>query len=273
MSTRSLTSKNNPLIKTIRQVATQARRAPKDLVLAEGVRALEEVMRARLEISAVLIADRFGSSDRERALRESLLRSDIRVYHVPDAALRQLSEVRTSQGILAAVRIPVRQLSDSILPGRPFLICAAGIQDPGNLGALIRTADAAGVSLVCSLAGTVSARNPKTVRASAGAIFRIPFVERLSPSEFVEFCRRNSILLLSSSAQGGTCYFREDLTGPCAILFGNEGSGIDESPWAAGVRRVHIPMAPGAESLNVAMAGAILMFEARRQRSSRHPRA
>jgi TrmH family RNA methyltransferase len=273
MSTRSLTSKNNPLIKTIRLVAAQARRAPKDLILAEGVRALEEVIRARLEIEAVLISDRFANSDRERALRESLLRAGVRVYHVPDAIFRPLSEVQTSQGILAVVRIPVKKLSDSILPDRPLLLCAAGIQDPGNLGTLIRTAAAAGVSLVCSLAGTVSARNPKTVRASAGAIFRIPVVEQLSPPEFIEFCHRNSILLLNSSAQSGTCYFQEDLTGPCAILLGNEGSGIDKSAWAAGGRRVHIPMAPGVESLNVAMAGAILMFEALRQRSRRHSRA
>jgi TrmH family RNA methyltransferase len=271
MSTRSLTSKNNPLIKTIRLLATQARRAPEDLILAEGVRALEEVISAKLETAAVLTSDPFGNSDREVALRESLLRAGHRVYHVPSTLFRPLSEVRSSQGILAVVRVPVRRLGDAVLPDRPLVLCAAGVQDPGNLGTLIRTAAAAGAALVCSLAGTTSARNPKTVRSSAGAIFRIPVVEGVSPAEFLEFCNRNSILVLGSSAHGGICYFRQDMTGPCAILLGNEGGGIDDRKWAAGVQWLHIPMAPGVESLNVAMAGAVLMFEALRQRSNRNP--
>jgi TrmH family RNA methyltransferase len=271
MSTRSLTSRNNPLIKTIRLLAAQARRAPEDLTLAEGVRCLEEVLRSRFEIETVLVSDKFGSSERELGLSEALLRAGSKVYQVPDALFGSLSDVRASQGILALVRMPARKLITDLATDRPLIICAAGIQDPGNLGTVIRAAAAAGASMVCTLPGTVSVRNPKTVRASAGAVFHIPFVEELHPTEFLEFCRRRSISVLRASAHDGNCYYREDLTGPCAILLGNEGTGIDQTAWAAGLRSVHIPMAPGAESLNVAVAGAILMFEAFRQRSSRPP--
>jgi len=269
MSTRSLTSKNNPVVKTVRLLATQARRAPAELTLVEGVRSVEEVLRANIEISTVLISDNFGDSERGLRLREVLVQSGLKIYQIPEALFRSLSDVKASQGILALVRIPARKLITDLAADRPLLLCAAGIQDPGNLGTLIRAAAAAGASMVCTLSGTVSVRNPKTVRASAGAVFHIPFIEELAPEGFLEFCRRRSIPVLRSSAHEGNCYFREDLTGPCAILLGNEGSGVDRAAWAAGLRSVHIPMAPGAESLNVAVAGAILMFEALRQRTSR----
>ncbi len=266
MPIRSLTSKSNRLIKKIRLVAQQARKAPVDLLLAEGIRALEEAVGAGLEIEAVLISDRYGSTDREQSLLESLLRASSNTCRVPDPVFSHLSGVQAPQGILALVRVQVLQLADMSLPDRPLVLCACGIQDPGNLGTLIRSAAAAGTALVCSLAGTVSARNPKAIRASAGALFRMPVVEQVSAQEFLEFCRRHSLPLLRSSARTGICYFNADLAQPCAILLGNEGSGLDESAWA-GVPGVRIPMTPGVESLNVAAAGAILLFEARRQRS------
>ena len=268
MPIRSLTSKTNPIIRTIRLVADQSRRAPQDLVLAEGTRALAEALDAKLEIEAVLLSEQFDMSVRNQVLLEEILRSSMSVYRAPDAVFRHLSAVQAPQGILALVRIPVIPLEEVILPDRPLILCACAIQDPGNLGTLIRTADAAGASLVCSLSGTVSARNPKTVRASAGALFRLPVVEQIAAPDFLDYCARRSISLLSSSARGATTYFETDLARPCALLLGNEGSGIDETIWA-GVPCVCIPMAPGVESLNVAAAGAILLFEALRQRTMR----
>ncbi len=269
MPIRSLTSKTIPIIRTIRLVADQSRRAPHDLVLAEGTRALEEALDAKLEIEAVLLSEQFGVSDRNQVLLDAILRSSMSVYRAPDAVFRHLSAVQTPQGILALVRIPVILLEEVILPDRPLILCACAIQDPGNLGTLIRTAAAAGASLVCSLSGTVSARNPKTVRASAGALFHLPVVEQIAAPDFLDYCTRRSISLLSSSARGGTPYCETDLARPCALLLGNEGSGIDATLWA-GVPCVRIPMAPGVESLNVAAAGAILLFEALRQRTMRH---
>ncbi len=266
MSIRTLTSPSNPLLRTIRLAAGQARRAPAELVVVEGVRALEEAVKAGLEINAAVITAHYGHSERESELLRRLQDLSADVCVVPESVFSRLSSVQSPQGILALVRLPVAPLGAAALPGNPLLLCASGIQDPGNLGTLIRTADAAGASLVCTLTGTVSCRNPKTIRASAGTMFRVPVAEHVPPPEFLEFCRRHSITVLCASADGGSSCFDTDFSKPCAILVGNEGSGIDRG-LISGMISVRVPMNPAVESLNVAIAGAVLLFEAFRQRS------
>ncbi len=267
MPNRTLTSRANPLARLIKLVADQARRAPADLVLVEGVRALREALAARLAFEAVVITDQYGSSERELALLDDLERLPAKVYRASESLLRQLSDVQAPQGILALVRSPLCALEEVTLPELPLVLCACSIQDPGNLGTLIRTAAAAGASLVCCLTGTVSARNPKTIRASAGAVFHLTVVEKVSAPRFLEYCSRHRLTVLYASAHDGSSCYRVDLARPCAILLGNEGSGIDAT-LRSGLTAVRIPMRPGIESLNVAAAGAVLLFEAQRQRSA-----
>jgi len=266
MPIRTLTSKSNPLVRTIRLVAGQARRAPADLVVAEGVRALEEALAAGLDIEAVIVTERYGKSERETDLLGRVRQLSSVVCRAPEDIFGRLSSVQTPQGILALVRLPVLKIAAVVLPETPLLLCACGIQDPGNLGALIRSAAAAGASFACSLAGTVSARNPKALRASAGAIFRLPVVEGVAAAEFLAFCRQKSISLFCATARGGASCFETDFRQPCAILLGNEGAGVDDS-LRSGLPGVSIPMNTAVESLNVAAAGAVLLFEASRQRA------
>ncbi len=266
MPIRKLTSQSNPLVKKFQLVAERARRAPADLVVAEGIRSLEEALFTGLEIEAVIVTDRYGKLDRELVLLEHLRKRPADICSVPESLFCRLSSVQTPQGIIGLVRLPVRKLAATALPETPLLLCACGIQDPGNLGTLIRTSAAAGASLVCTLEETVSARNPKAIRASAGAIFRLPVVERVPVAEFLDFCRRKSVSVLCAVARGGSSCFETDFARSCAILLGNEGGGIDETV-RFGLPEVHVPMHPGVESLNVAAAGAILLFEAFRQRS------
>ncbi len=271
MPIRTLTSPSNPLLRTIRLVAEQARRAPAELVVAEGVRTLEEALNAGLEIRAAVISERCGHSERESELLSHLQDLPADLCVVPESIFSRLSSVQSPQGILALVRLPVLPLTAAALTKNPLLLCACGIQDPGNLGTLIRTADAAGASLVCALAGTVSCRNPKTIRASAGAVFRVPVAEHVPPQEFLAYCRSRSIAVLRALADGGLSCFETDFSKPCAILLGNEGSGIDPVLFP-GTISVRVPMNPAAESLNVAVAGAVLLFEAFRQRSLQYTR-
>jgi TrmH family RNA methyltransferase len=147
----------------------------------------------------------------------------------------------------------------------PLVLYACGIQDPGNLGTLIRTAAAAGAHMVCTSKGTVSARNPKAVRSSAGAIFHLSIVEHADASEFRRFCEHHTIRLYRTHAREGTHYTEANLKSPCAVLLGNEGSGMDEKEFSD-CPTIRIPMAEGIESLNVAIAGAVILFEASRQR-------
>lgn len=267
MNIPTLTSKDNPLVRTMRLVAAQTRRAPPDLVLAEGLRVLEEAARGGSVPEAVLITEDFGQDPRERSLLGTWITKNVPVRRAATSLLKGLSNVNTSQGALALVRVPRQTLEDVSQPRDPLILCLCGVQDPGNVGTLIRSACAAGAACVCCLAGTVSARNPKTVRASAGSFFRIPVVEGLLAADFFEYCRTRRISMVQANARAGTPGWEVDLRGPSALLLGNETRGVSESEWAS-IPSVHVPMRAGVESLNVAVAGAILLFESFRQRST-----
>lgn len=267
MSIVRLTSKDSPLIKMIRLVASQARRAPSDLVLVEGLRSLEEAASAGCPIEAVLLSASFGADLREKQLLEAWASAGVRLYRAADSLISGLSDVRAPQGALALVRAPELRLKDVRLLYNPLILCACAVQDPGNLGTLIRAAAGAAAAMVCTTPGTVSARNPKAVRASAGTCFRIPVVERVPPREFLSYCREHEARVWRTDAHAGIACFEADLRSPAAILLGNEAQGISQPEWGT-VPSIHIPMAPGVESLNVGTAGAILLFEAYRQRST-----
>ena len=226
---------------------------------------LEEINKSNCSIEAVVISERFGDSGEEQDLLKVWLSRNVRIYKVNAALFMSLSDVKTPQGAVALVRIPELVLEKTPSQRNALVLFACGIQDPGNLGTLIRAAAAAGATLVCTSKGTVSVRNPKTIRASAGAIFRIPVVEHAEISAFLRYCELHSIRAFRTDVCEGLPYTQTDLASPCAIVLGNEGSGIEQEQ-SVQLPAVQIPMAEGIESLNVAMAGAILLYEARRQR-------
>jgi len=265
MSIARLTSKDNPVLKSIRLVSSQSRRAPPDLVLVEGIRILREAIDAGCAIPIAVLSERCGAGHDEQRLLAALSEMRTRLYRAPDALFRATSGVQAPQGALALASVPRDHLPAAPGAGIPLILCACQIQDPGNLGTLIRTSAAAGTSMVCCTTDTVSARNPKSIRASAGAFFRLPVVEGLSPTEFAAYCNQQKIRLYRADARAKLVYLKADLVRPCAILVGNEGQGIAETDWPD-AQAISIPMATGVESLNVAVAGAILLFEARRQR-------
>jgi TrmH family RNA methyltransferase len=265
MTFPQLTSKDNPLIKTIRRASLGSRRAPGQLVVAEGIRVLEEVNKAGCEVEAVVFSERFGATEREKCLLEIWCTRGVRIYKTKEALFKSISSVDTPQGAVALVRAPELAL-DRAQPGADALVLfACGIQDPGNLGTLIRTAAAAGTSLMCTTRGTVSARNPKVLRSSAGMFFHLPLVEHVEAFDFQSYCAFHAIRIYRTDAREGVPYTEADMRSPCAILLGNEGSGMVDEEFA-GFPAIRIPMAQGVESLNVAMAGAVILFEASRQR-------
>lgn len=265
MAVPRLTNKDNSLLKTIRLVSSGSRRAPKELVVAEGVRVLEEVNRAGCRIEAVVFSEQFGDTERETDLLRTWFSKGTRLFKTDGKLFKSVSSVRMPQGALALVEVRERSLSEIDPSQNPLVVYACGIQDPGNLGTLIRAAAAAGATLICTTKGTVSAKNPKAIRASAGAFFQLPTIERVEPSAFRSYCDRCSIHPYRADAREGTPYTQVDLQSPAALLLGNEGSGLAEKELMA-FPAIRIPMSKGVESLNVAAAGAILLFEAARQR-------
>ena len=266
MSSSVIRSKDNPLVRTFRLVAAQARRAPADLVLAEGIRVLEEATHSHCRIEAALASESFGSHPREKALLAAWQSRGVAMHRAADAVLKVLSEVAAMQGALALVRVPARSLKDMPVCTRPLILCLCEIRDPGNLGALLRSARAAGATWAASTCGSVSAGNPKAVRAGAGSTFHLPLLEGLQPAALIDYCSSREIPVYRADAGRGTPCWEVDLRGAAALLLGNEARGLGGDFWS-GIPAIRIPMATGAESLNVAAAGAVLLFEARRQRS------
>jgi RNA methyltransferase, TrmH family len=268
MTISQLTSRNNPLLKTIRRVSSGARRAPDNLVVAEGIRVLEEVQRCGCEVMAAVISEEFGHSGREKDLLDFWISRNVRISRADSKLFLSISEVQAPQGALALVNTATLDLADAPASQNALILSACGIQDPGNLGTLIRTSAAAGVTMVCTSKGTVSARNSKAIRASAGAFFRMPVIEHVEISDFLRYAEQHRVRLYRTDVREGLAHTEADLGSPCAILLGNEGSGIS-SGVLEDIPALHIPMAEGIESLNVATAGAIILFEAARQRIGR----
>jgi RNA methyltransferase, TrmH family len=265
MTVSLLTSKYNPLLKTIRLITSGSRGAPEELAVAEGIRVLEEVTRLGCEMKAVVFAEHFGDDAREQKLLAAWLSKGIPAYKTGEKLFQSVSCVKAPQGAIALIQIPKFSLNHIVPSKNALILFACEIQDPGNLGTLIRTAAAAGASLACTSRGTVSARNPKAIRSSAGAFFRLPLVEHVEPNDFRDYCDLHSIQPYRTDTHEGILYTEADLRSPCAILVGNEGSGMTKEAFAE-FPAIHIPMDEGVESLNVAIAGAILLFESFRQR-------
>lgn len=186
----------------------------------------------------------------------------MRTFALAPGVLERVADAVTPQGVLAAARLPVASL-EAVRPGTVLVLC--DLRDPGNVGTLIRTADATGAAGVVLAGPGVDPTNPKALRASAGSIFHVPVVVA-GLDEALWDLRAKGATLLASVARGGQDPCASDLAGPCALLIGNEATGLAEDVVARCDGTLTIPMAGRAESLNAAMAGAMLAYEAMVQR-------
>lgn len=234
-------------------------------MLAEGLYVIEEAAASGHEIEALLVGKGFGLAGRENALLDRMAVQRVRVCRVSDDLLGTLSGVLSPQGAIALVRVAPVRIADVSLGPRPVILGACGVQDPGNLGTLLRTAAAFGATMVCATRGSVSPRNVKCVRSSAGAYFKIPFVENLRPADLLSFLDTRGIVAFRADARERRTPREIDLRGPLALLLGNESRGIPSSEFC-NLPAVGIPMAAEVDSLNVAIAGGILLYETFRQR-------
>ncbi len=176
-----------------------------------------------------------------------------------------LEEIYMPQGVLCLARMPRYSMED-LLTGCPLLLLLENIQDPGNLGTMFRTAEAAGAAGILMNKGTADLFNPKTVRSTMSAVFRVPFLVTEDFCAGLEQLRSRGLRIFAAHLAGQDNYDRADYTGPCGILIGNEGRGLTEEAAALATDLIRIPMHGRIESLNAAMAAGILMYEADRQR-------
>jgi len=256
----TITSRTNGRVKELRAAFSGQASQPGEMVAIEGEHLIAEALRSGLTLDTVYLRE--GS---ERVLQRAALaglRAENWVVLSVDA-FDSAAGTASPQGLAATLAIPhVGPLEEQASAG--MLLVLEDLQDPGNLGTLLRSAEAFGVRRVYATPATVRAWNPKAVRASAGSVFRIPVrVARLA--EIATELKRGGVRLVAAVAggEGAAAVMDADLVAPCALMIGNEGAGLSGEALAAAQARVHIPCA--VESLNAAIAGSMLLYEAARQ--------
>lgn len=262
---RKLGGRHHPLAKRVRRMLRSGELFDGSAVLLETPRMIEDAVAGGVPISALLV--RSNAKVRFGGLVERLP-SATALYEVAPAVLGSLVTTETSPGLLALAEPPSWRERD-LFPSRApaLLLVLAGLQDPGNLGMILRAAEAFGVTGVLLPPGAVSPYNAKAIRATAGAIFRIPFLRGLSPSETVSLLRRKRVKLFTTVVSGGSAPSRADFSVSLAVVLGSEAAGIPAEFRSPG-HPLTIPLAPRSESLNVASAASVILYEIARQRNA-----
>jgi TrmH family RNA methyltransferase len=255
-----ITSSQNERIKYVRSLARRRVRQREGRFVVEGTRLVEEVARAGIRPALALYTETWAASPVGRHLLPSLDLAEEGAWLVSEAVLAACADTQTPQGVLAVV--PFVQVQS-----RPGLILIVDrLRDPGNLGTILRSAEAAGVGQVILAPGTVDPHNPKVVRGAMGAHLRLPMRSLPWPAIAEQVAGRAVWL---ADAAGDVAHDAVDWTLPAALIVGGEAAGAGEQAWALATGRVSIPMAGGTESLNAAMAATVILFEAARQQRTR----
>ena len=257
-------SRANPWLGRLRRVREDGGR-DSGLALIEGVTLLEEAVEAGVEIVDLLVTPRSLSAPRTARVVRRAEAGGAVVRQVLERLLESLSPAEASQGVVALGRRPAFQEAD-LFRATPLILVAVSIGNPGNLGGLLRTAEAAGATGAYLSAGTTDAFGWKALRGSMGSAFRLPRVAGLAIEEVLARLAARGVTRVASVASGGTPPAELDLRGPVALLFGSEGGGLPTPVAAAADARATIPLRAPVESLNVGVAAGVLFFEAARQR-------
>lgn len=252
------------LLTTIRDLQRRKAREKRGLALAEGVRLVEEALAAGVTLTGAAVAPTLEATERGRALKAALAARGVPLEEVDDKTLGELADTDHPQGLVAVVEPRSWGLPDLTKhEARSTVLVLDGVQDPGNVGAVLRSAHALGAAGVVALPGTADLLNPKVLRGSMGASFKLPNLHA-TDAEFAEWVRAGQGTVWNTAMDGADIRKARRPAGPLVLLLGNEGAGVRAEVAATAAATVAIPIAKGAESLNVAAAAAILLWECSR---------
>lgn len=259
-----ITSTSNTRMKRLVNLRKKRRaRDEEGVFLVEGIRMFREVPPDKLQ--EVFVSESFYKKEKE-TVEKVLARGNIRAELVSDTVFSHISDTKTPQGILCVVKQMDHTLNSMIKGEQRHLLVLDNLQDPGNLGTIVRTAEGAGVNGVIMSADCVDIYNPKTIRSTMGSVYRMPFCYAENLEEAIEKIKEAGIHTYAAHLLGENDYDQEDYRTSCAFFIGNEGNGLREEIAQAAQTYVKIPMSGQVESLNAAIAASVLMFEVRRQR-------
>ncbi len=251
------------LLSTVRDLHRRKGREHRQLALAEGVRLVEEMLRAGVNCKGGVISPALRTTPRGVALEAALRAAGVVVEEATDAELAAAAATEHPQGVIAVYHPREWTLEEVPAAPRHPVVVLDGVQDPGNVGAIARTAFALGAAGLLALPGTADLTNPKTVRAAMGALFRLPALH-VDVDPLLAWLDRAGIVLCGATGDAPNGAFKTPngaSESPLAVAFGNEGAGLHADLLARARHRLTIPIRPDAESLNVAAAAAILLFE------------
>lgn len=261
-SIRKVTSRSNPLLTRVRKIRDGR---STDAIFLEGTRLIEEALRSPAAPTECIVAAGFSSSRRASKLVVELLERGVSITEVPSPVFGSVADTATPQGIIVIAERPQRRELPAV--GTLFVFLHR-ISDPANLGAVLRTAEAAGVDGIILSTGSADPFSPKALRAGMGSNLRLGIVENIDLRECVEWARGRSMNVAASDIAGDNAHTHIDWRLPSLIVFGSEAHGLGPEEMALADETFRIPMLNGVESLNLAVAAGIVLFEAVRQRSS-----
>jgi RNA methyltransferase, TrmH family len=264
-----IASRKNPLVALMRRIAAGD---DEERMLLEGLHLIEEARASQIVIqTAAFSARALATPDGvARRMATTLAGVGVRVVQAADAVIEAMSPVPSPTGAMVIAARPRRTLARLLPPHvtNPFVLVAVDVQDPGNIGAIARVAEAAGATALVTAGACADPFGWKALRGAMGSGFRLPIVREPNTAAAIDALKAQGVRVIASALGQSTTFDRLDWTGPVALLLGNEGAGLPETLLQRADQRVSIPMQPPVESLNVAVSAALLAYQARRQR---HP--
>ena len=262
-----ITSRDNSLLRQARAVRDGK---IKELIFVEGLRLCEEAIRSELSVEAVIFSEQLAEKERAAAMIEHISRVAQRVGSVSEKLLESISYTKTPQGIVLLAERPnsSRSVLNNSFQQAPLLIVMHQLNNPVNVGAIIRTAEAAGATAAIATGNTTDPFSPKSLRGAMGSAFRLPIWTGPTYFEVIQFCRERSIETVCADAASRKLFTELDWSTGHALIVGPESVGLSQSEIEAADVAVQIPMKGSVESLNVSVAAGILLYEAARQRTS-----
>ncbi len=264
----TITSLQNPRVKNAVRLRDGRHREKQGRILIDGARELALAVEAGVELVELFVCEPLLKSREAKRVVAGLSLSVAEVLHVSEPVLGKLAFGDRAEGVLGVAATPQRGLRDLVLPDKPRVAVLEGVEKPGNLGAVVRSADAAGLDAVIVADGRTDLFNPNAIRASLGTLFTMPLASARS-RETLDWLRGHGLSIFAARVEASVPYTEADYRGPAAIVLGSEARGLADV-WAADqVTAVRLPMLGSADSLNVSATAAVLFYEALRQRKAR----
>jgi TrmH family RNA methyltransferase len=260
-----LTSTANPRVKAAAGLRDRRERDRTGLTLVDGARELRRALDSGVSVVEAFVCEPLLAGPDARAVLDGLAAKATTVHLVTETVFARIGFGERADGVVAVVRIPPLELRDLVLPEEPLVVVLEGVEKPGNIGAVLRSADGAAADAVIAADPRTDLFNPNAIRASAGTVFTVPVAVGSTP-DTLDWLQERGLRVIAARVDAELVYTEADLTGAVAIAFGAETEGLSAAWSGTRIEAIRLPMLGVADSLNVSVSAAVVLYEARRQR-------